>query len=45
VLRGTFGNGVDLILGMRSDGNMNVKYDAENWCTGILGNVRPLPKT
>ncbi|WP_028795342.1 hypothetical protein [Thalassobaculum salexigens] len=44
VLRGTFRNGVDLILGMRSDGNMNVKYDAENWCTGILRNTAPLPK-
>ena len=44
VLRGTFGNGVDLILGMRADGGMNVKYDAESWCTGILRSVTPLPK-
>ena len=44
VLRGTFNNGVGLILGMRPDGNMNVKYDSDNWCTGILRNVTPLPK-
>lgn len=44
VLRGTFQNGVDLILGMRADSNMNVKYDAESWCTGVLRNTTPLPK-
>lgn len=43
VLRGTFDNGIDLILGMRPDGHMNVKYDAARWCTGILENTKPLP--
>ena len=45
VLKGTFPNGAGLILGMRSDGHMNIRYDAQNWCTGILRQVKSLPKS
>lgn len=38
-LQGTLAKGVNLILGMRPDGHLNVKweqYTKGNWCTGIL---------
>ena len=39
VLRASFPNGAELILGMRDDGHMNVKWERSErnaWCTGIL---------
>lgn len=39
VLRGRLPNGAELILGMRNDGHMNVKWERSErnaWCTGIL---------
>ena len=39
VLRARFPNGAELILGMREDGHMNVKFlrpQGKGWCTGIL---------
>ena len=43
VLTGTFPNGADLVLGMRPDGHMNVKYDTDRWCTGIMQRTKSLP--
>ena len=39
VLRARFLNGAELILGMRDDGHLNVKWERSErnaWCTGIL---------
>ncbi|WP_260295231.1 hypothetical protein [Sedimenticola hydrogenitrophicus] len=48
VLRGTLPSASgrpDLILGMRSDGHMNVKWDnGTNWCTGVMERTASLPK-
>ena len=45
ILRGTFPNGARLILSMRSDGHMNVKYDGGNVPTGIMQRTQAPPTT
>ena len=45
ILRGTFPNGARLILGMRSDGHMNVKYDGGGVPTGIMQRTQAPPMT
>jgi hypothetical protein len=43
-LRGSLSNGAEIILAMRADGNMNIKYQQpENWCTGVLRQTKNLP--
>ena len=47
VLRARFPRGAELILGMREDGNMNVKVEWQNgnrWCTGILRRSQASPR-
>ena len=47
VLRGPFPRGAaELIVGMRPDGHMNIKYSrlkGDGWCTGIMQRVKSLP--
>ena len=47
VLRGEFPNGAQLILGMRPDGHMDVKFDrpGRNWCTGIMQRTQAPPES
>ena len=47
VLRGEFPNQIQLILGMRPDGHMNVKFDRPegNWCTGIMQGTQAPPES
>ena len=45
ILRGTFPNGARLILSMRSDGHMNVKYDRGGGPTGIMQRTQAPPVT
>ena len=47
VLRGEFPDEAELILGMRPDRHMNVKFDrpGRNWCTGIMQRTQAPPES